>query len=109
MKKLFSLFIVLSVLSCSNDYQNDFSRYWEEESIMPENLEGVLRELTDELLIDGNSSTHFLQFQDDFSIFEFKSEMRTPFLELNGKIILNNTTGEFSFQQLTINQSPLRN
>lgn len=109
MKKLFSLLIVLSVLSCSNDYENDFSRYWEEESVMPENIQGTLTELTDELLIDGINSTYFLESSDHFTIFEFRSEMRTPFTELNGQIFLNNTTGEFSFDQFTINQIPLRN
>ncbi|MGB0777129.1 MAG: hypothetical protein ACPGR7_03795 [Flavobacteriaceae bacterium] len=109
MKKLFSLLIVLSVLSCSNDYENDFSRYWEKESIMPENIQGTLTELTDELLIDGINSIYFLESSDHFTIFEFRSEMRTPFTELNGQIFLNNTTGEFSFEQFTINQYPIRN
>ena len=102
-KKLISiLLLTLFFISCSNDYENDFSQYWEHEvenKAKIEVIEGLLDEGIDSDFYLGESSMEWSFF--------FQNHVLENGDVLDGWVMKDKQENVLRFEQFTINQIPV--
>lgn len=105
MKKKMSatiLLLTLLFISCSNDYENDFSQYWEYE------IQNEARiELIESLLVDGIDSDFYQEESSTELIFFFQNYLLENGDVIDGWVMENKLENSLRFEQFTINQIPV--